>query len=155
MKVTEPVGATSGDTKFVAPLVMVIVFVPKEVEESEQVEIPESSVEEHAPKELLEPVAVKPTVCPLMGSPEQSLAVIVMVEVLAPSATTGPLPEMVEVDAQIVCDEKSTVPVGCALGEKFGVLMVTVFVPELEALSRHWSRPDESVFPEQADEGSI
>ncbi len=62
-----------------------------------QVETPLALVDEHNPKELLEPEAVNVGTMPETGFELASNKVIVRVDVSTPSGRTGPVPEIVPV----------------------------------------------------------
>src|SRR5205814_2905369 len=75
-----------------------------------QVETPLLSAAEHAPRVLLEPVEEKAGVTPEIGLLFASFRVMVMLEDAAPSATTGPVPVIVELPAVAGPAVKVTVP---------------------------------------------
>lgn len=75
---------------------------------------------------------------------------IVIVDVLVPFAETGPLPEIVDVAAHMLCDVALTVVEGADAGENDGLVMLIVLVPELEALNVHVICPEASDAPEHA-----
>ena len=87
MKVTVPPALVIGP-------VMESVFTSAIREEKVQVEIPEALVDEQEPELLVEPVSVaeKVGVVPTTALLFESFSVIVTVEVVAPFATTGPVP---------------------------------------------------------------
>ncbi len=68
-----------------------------------QVETPVASVAGHAPYTFVEPVSVaeKRGVTPETTLPLASFSVIVTVEVAVPFATTGPVPVIVEFEAEV------------------------------------------------------
>jgi hypothetical protein len=81
-------------------------------EDNVHVEIPDASETEHAVTEFVEPVSVaeKVGLNPGVGLFEASLRVIVIVEVAAPSATTGPEPVMEELATTGIPAVNVTVP---------------------------------------------
>lgn len=86
---------------FETGVAMASVLISAFVELKVQVEIPEEFVAEQAPFTFVDPVlvAVNVGVCPATLFPLISFKVIVIVDVAAPSAMTGPEPVIVEVEA--------------------------------------------------------
>lgn len=80
-------------------------------EESVQVEIPEASVAEQTPALLVVPVSVAENVgvIPTTELLLASFSVIVTAEIAIPSATTGPVPVMVEFATDAPADVKTTI----------------------------------------------
>jgi hypothetical protein len=119
------------------------VFVSDLVEARVHVEIPEVSVEEQVPYVFPEPVSVAENVgtVPITGLLEASLRVTVTVDVAVPSATTGPVPVMLEFAATAAPAVKTTVPSAFATG----VAIERVFVSAVDDFNVQVETPDESV----------
>ena len=108
------------------------VLVSALVEASEHVETPLASELEHVSIELVDPVSVAVKVGTEPETPLLfiSLRVMVMVEEEVPSATTGPVPEIVEVAATGLPAVKTTVPSAFTTGVAIERVLVSALVEE-------------------------
>ena len=111
------------------------------VELKVQVARPLASVAEHAERVFPEPVAEKVGVEPLIGLLNWSKIVIDTVEVATPSATTGPVPVMVEVATAGAPAVKVTVPSAFTIG----VAIESVFTSALVEVNVQTESPEASV----------
>lgn len=140
VKMTVPSDLNTGE-------VIESVFVCAFSEDSVQVEIPEELLTEQVPYVLVEPRsdAENVGVSVATGLLKASRSVIVIVDVAVPSATTGPVPEIVELAANAAPALKTTVPSVLATGET----MASVFVSALVEVSVQVEIP-EALVAEQA-----
>jgi len=104
------------------------VFVSAVVEARVQVETPVTSVAEQAATVLFVPVAPKVGVRPSTGLLFASFNVTVTVEVATPSATTGPVPVMLEFAAIGVPAVKTTTPSAFVIGAVIERVLLSALV---------------------------
>lgn len=121
VKVTEP-------SVFATGVTIAKVFTPDTVELKLQVERPLASVAEHADSVFPEPVAEKVGVLPLIGLLNASRIVMVIVDVAEPSATTGPVPVMVDVATAGAPAVKVTLPSAFTIGVAIESVFTSAFV---------------------------
>lgn len=110
VKVTEP-------SVFATGVTIASVFNPETVELKVQLEAPLAFVVEHADSVFPEPVAEKVGVSPAIGLLNWSRIVMVTVEVAEPSATTGPVPVIVDVATAGAPAVKVTLPSALVIGD--------------------------------------
>jgi hypothetical protein len=121
VKVTEP-------SVFATGVTMARVFTPETVELKVQVATLVAFVTEHADSVLPVPVAENVGVSPAIGLLNWSKIVMVTVEVAAPSATTGPVPVMVEVATAGAPAVKVTVPSAFTTGVAIDNVLISALV---------------------------